>query len=240
MLVKYIINPRCKIGWENFVFFQPINLLADLIKTRTNSTRYLKCPAFQDYYKNTFIIKSPVDIKLNINKDGENFHINSPNNTQEFFDRFIHVRHDENKLYLTLSIQIQYVFISKDSVMVEVLPTNFHNTSFRGNINLIGGTFDISKWYRPVDFTFEVIDGCNTIDIKRGDPLMYVRFNTNNKVKLEEQEYNEELIQTVNACLDTKYYKPNNTMQENYNIAEKVINKIKNKLFKGCPFKKLW
>ena len=118
--------------------------------------------------------------------------------------------------------------------MIEVIPPVWHKNNFQNNINVIGATFDISKWYRPLEFAFEIIDNTQPIVIKRGDPLYYVKFNTLDKVKLVKQETTKKIEDIIIMCTQLKNYTPNNSMRNNYSLLHKIINKFKTK---KCPFK---
>ena len=78
------------------------------------------------------------------------------------------------------------------------------------------------------------------VTIKRGQPLMYVRFKTENfkdNVVLERIERTEKLDHLVNSCLSVKTYQPNLS----WKIAN-LLNPIRPKkiLPSSCPFSKLF
>ena len=110
---------------------------------------------------------------------------------------------------------------------------------FRSNINIIQGEFDISKWIRPVEFSFEIIDKTKPLIFKRGDPLFYVRFATDETVKLIRKPMTEELDFISSACIYAKDIIGKQSLDERYKSASGLINSYRDKLFgkkSKCPF----
>jgi hypothetical protein len=226
--------------WKEAAFFEPEPIFKLLTNSRSKDTSYLKCPAFQDYYKNCFLLRAPIDITINISNqlDGSKY-ASIDKYTQEFFDEHIKIRYEKGHKYPILQISFFYVFYADESLTIEQLSPSMHKTEFQNNINVISGTYDISKWIRPVDFAFEVIDDTKPIVIKRGDPMYYLRFLTPNKISLTREKTSDDLSRVVNSCTTLKDYVPNNTLEKNYGMGAWFINLFKAKMFKKkskCPF----
>lgn len=229
MNINYTFAPKAN-QLEDAIFFEPEPII-DYLSTNRKGTEILKCPAFLDYYKNTYLIKAPIDLTFTVSGS----HIDCQNlYPQDYLEKIFLNRHQPENLYSTVSLAWYYMFYSNESVMIEVIPPTWHKNSFQNNINVIGATFDISKWYRPLEFAFEIIDDTQPIVIKRGDPLYYVRFNTLEKVKLVKQETSEKIEELSVMCTGLKTFIPNNSMRKNYSLMHKLINKFKSK---KCPFK---
>ena len=76
--------------WHNTGYFEPEPVLKNIINDRDTDVEYLKCPAFQKYYSNTFLIKSPVDLELKIEKDDSGRKILTTKNfNQKFYNDHI-------------------------------------------------------------------------------------------------------------------------------------------------------
>jgi hypothetical protein len=227
--------------WRELAFFEPEPVFKLIANSRSKDTNYLKCPAFQDYYKNCFLLRSPIDITINIsNQPNGNKFASIDTYNQKFFDENIKIRYEEGYKHPILHVSFFYVFYAHEPLMVEQLPPLMHKTELQNNINVIPGTYDISKWIRPVEFAFEVIDDTKPIEIKRGDPMYYVRFSTPNKISLTREETSDDLSRVVNSCITLKDYVPNNTLDKNYSMGSWAVNLFKAKMFKKrskCPFK---
>jgi hypothetical protein len=138
-----------------------------------------------------------------------------------------------------MSIGKPIYFCANESVTLTVMPAFLHKNKFLNNINVIPGEFDISKWFRPCDFAFEIIDDSQELTFKRGDPLYYIKFNTNKKIKFTRMEITPDLIKSAFAFINLKNIISGNTMEKNYQIAEEYIKLLKNKIFgkkSKCPF----
>ena len=229
MKINYVFAPKIN-ELEEVFFFEPESVI-DYLSTSRKKNEILKCPAFLDYYKNTYLIKAPIDITLNISNSMINCLQGLP---ADYLNMIVTNRFKEGDLHFTSSLAWFYTFYSKESVMIEVIPPTWHKNSFQNNINLITATFDISKWVRPLEFAFEVIDDTKPLVIKRGDPLYYIRFNTLDKVKLIKQEPTKELENLISMCLSVKAYSPKHSMEKNYSFMKKMIDKLKPK---RCPFR---
>jgi hypothetical protein len=232
--------PTKSYGWQNVLYFEPEPLIKHLASSRIKTTEYLKCPAWQDHYKNTFVIKCPIDITISFDKfeDGK-YYTKTDRLDQNFYNTYIMDRGesiDQNKV---LSIIFSYMFYSKDSVILEQLNASMERTSLALNTRCIEGEFDISKWIRPVNFSFEVIDINKPLVFKRGDPLFYLKFRTDKKINFIRKDWSEEISYVTNSLTNIKQFMTNNSMKTNYTLAEPFIKFNKDKLFgkeKKCPF----
>ena len=94
----------------------------------------------------------------------------------------------------------------------------------------VPGRFDISQWFRPLEYAFQLHEGNTNFKVGQGDPLMYVNFKTNEKVKLQKFFLTEELLSLSMSCVRLK----NTWKQRNLNKLYDIFkgSKIKNQLIK--------
>lgn len=217
----------------NLVTAEPELLLPDIKKARSHTEEsYLSCPAFLDYYRNTYIVRSPITTTLTV--DYANKYLNMYPQKQEFYDAFVNNRASTlgEKDPFLLSLQFFNLFIADGDCMVEQLPASFHTNV--PNIRIIPGTFNIGKWYRPLEAAFEVIDPNQPIKITRGDPLYYVRLvpKDGGKIELKHKTYTREQIDAVTSCVTLKKAAPKLPLKVLYKLTERLNMLPKNK----CPF----
>lgn len=225
--------------WFELTLLAPAPTLLELIKNRdaSNPSHFTKCPAFREYYRNTYVIKSPIDITISYDKETKLLNI-SPQ-SQQFYDENIVYRGGiigANDDFL-LSFGVNYLFIADQDCMLEITSANMHNSSFVNKTRVISGAFNINKWYRPVELAFEIKDYTEPIKIKRGDALAYVKFIPSNgsKVSLEQKYFPEETLEAVKACLFVKLSRNFLPLKTLYGLSERLKNKLWfNK--KKCPF----
>ena len=225
-------------SWVNVAFFKPEPLIKLLISERNKDVLYLKCPSFQEYYKNCYVIKCPFDLTLTVEYVNGQKTLRTHEYGQDFFDNFIHTRFSDSTVHTMLTVNVADTFFSDESVTVELLPPFMHKTEVNNNVNVIVGAFDISKWVRPVEWAVEMIDDTKPLKLKRGDPLYYVRFVTKDKINLIKEVDNEQIFKVSNACVTLKKYIPNKGLNYLYETASPYISAFKLKFFKQskCPF----
>lgn len=196
-------NPVPDCAWE-----EPVLLVKDLVESYSKFPTYhrlLKCPSLRDSLKNTYVIKSPLD--LNIQWDESSIPWAGWDTDTDGLAFSI-------KLYphLELLINNQPLFIANKSVTMRVLPPFMHENAPR--YPFLGGQFDVGKWYRPVHPTFLMHRG-EPLYIKRGDALMYVQFDQN--VKLKRFRYTDDLHYELKHITDTRQFISIKTMKDVYN-----------------------
>lgn len=235
----YWTIPYFDVPEADLLFSEPESLLKHLQKTRKGS-EYLKCPAFIDYVKNTYIIKAPVDFEIIIS-DAKNKQIVINGLHQCFRNKFIDNTKGKGDNFTSpyiLSVPPKYLFYSGQSVHMEVMQAFLETNDSVSNIMLIPGTFDISKWIRPIDFTFEIKNENKITYIKKDDVIFYVKFKTedDSKVELERVEPDPRLIHGFWACVNIKNHVKGVPLKTLYKMAESFLSTFSFKKPKKCPF----
>ena len=236
---------RDSLLWSNLLFFEPELALTRLVKQRQNTTRFFKCPSFVDFYKNTYAIKSPLDLELSVHyeENGEAYYKTNQYG-QDFFDNIVVNRNSQNITFKTFSLSLSYLFYSEESVIIEQVPISMDIECQPSNARLIPGQFDISKWWRPIDYACEIVDESKPVEFVRGVPMYYIRFRTkdNKKVELIRRDHDADVNKVIESCMDVKKMTPGNLLEENYKIAKSYMDYMKSKIFpkKKCPFEKFW
>ena len=220
----------CLINFEsNIVYIDPEPAFPYFLKKYPEST-FTRCPAFSQYLKNTFIICSPYDLQLTFDKDKKEIYTDRFG--QEFFINNLNITPCENDPWV-VHLPPRFVLVTeqKSPVMVVVLPLMIEENSF----SVVPGTFDITKWIRPIEFAFQVRDLDKPIQLKRGQPLMMIKFVTENDepVQLERSILTKEVFQAAYACINVKAVMPNKNLQALYKMANPFITKIKQSIFNG-------
>ena len=191
------VEKEYELEFTHNAYFQP-EKIAEIYKD--TKSRFKLCPANTQFLKNFWMIRSPFDVELNVNRKEKTCHINQ---NQRFFNTFINMRWNEfEDTDLALcSFNFQYMFVADEPVWIEVYPAFLHGEP--KNTRFINGTFDIYNWQRPVDFSFEMLDDTKPVIVKRGQPLFYVRFiskKLNDDFKLQEIEWTDELLKLYKRC----------------------------------------
>lgn len=177
--------------WADSVETEVLALSAlsrDVVDTRKNVV-FLKCPAHTDFMKNTFVFKSPLDISLDIDVNDQFAKVWSRNLDQAIFNkiidlRFLSLSEAGTSPYPIIGIDFLNAFTCSSPMLVSITPAYLHFNDFTTKTSVIPGTYDISRWTRPIECVFEVKSNCEQIEIKKGDALFYVKFESTVPVKL--------------------------------------------------------
>lgn len=220
---------NAKTCWINTAYLPPIPLLGTAHKSVADAQDNLfKCPAVKGLIKNDFIIRSPFDLTLTFDQKTGTFF--TDNFGQSFVDNQIANRSQAGGSMM-LSLPPRYVFFSKEDVQMVSMDLPLISSGSTRNIKMIPGKYDISKWCRPVDFTFTVIDPSQPVTLKAEDPLWAVRFYTPNDVpvKMTRFEVTPDLAWNFKSMMAVKNFRPNLPLQKCYELAEGVIQQIRKK-----------
>ena len=141
-----------------------------------------KCPAIVDDLKNIYVIKSPVNLKLHISMNKSTIKVE--NQEMNFTKAFLGESQGKFGIH---QLGMGYLFFSEESLIANQLPAYYDLNSFTENTFSISASFDIGQWFRVAGkpaFMFK--PGITELDIKEGDALIYIKFNSKEKVKLVE------------------------------------------------------
>ena len=132
-----------------------------------------KCPVHNHKQSRTFVVTSPIDFSLSIDRSNNKIscsrpelleyddeHINSPKPVfQLVFPKFLFYTEDDN---------IWFEF--NDHPM----------TALKNNFIAIGGWFNLSNWSRGCSLALTIVNESKPVIIKKGDPLFRVAFHPPN------------------------------------------------------------
>lgn len=192
------------------------------------------CPAFNDFYKNTFAVKMPFDVNIaKINEKvrlGVNPKLQIQPGAMEALLVVEDAEHEGMKDQVMVQIMLNNTFVSDTPhTTIETLPPILHGV--REEIKYINGRFDCHAWQRPLQLGFhipkETLDAMNHDDsilFKKGEVVQYVRFNTPNgePVKM----YN---LDKDDVALVSEYVARNTSIAQhlkNFNFKE-VIDRVR-------------
>lgn len=208
---------------------KPKPILTVLGEERKNA-RYLQCPAVTDLLKNTFVVEASFDLNMVFNtQDGTAC---TDRYGQEFFDKFILFRANENgsNNRVLATVPPRYIFYAHESVTMQTSDLPIITSKSSVNTRVVPGAYDIGKWVRTVDWTFEIPEG-NELHMCRGDYLYAIRFTTKNDlpVKLVRVDLTKDLIRAAEACSQVKLYIPKLKLAEAYETVKEFLQVWRNK-----------
>ena len=199
--------------------------LKDKCNPEIRESNFLRCPAFAKQQKNLYALRFSFSYELHIEKN----EIRSDEYDQRFFDEFVSIRDLDNAM---LSLPMSYVFIAETPVDMEYTSAYNVSNGFVDNTIIVPGSFDVGKWYRPLDLTFIIKDKNKKVTFNEDDAYAFVNFRTNKKVNLVRFDTTPQIIELFNSILLSKFAKSKeiNSLNWFYNLLEQ--SKYKNKILK--------
>lgn len=206
--------------------YNPFKSLSKEISVTRKGTTYLKCPAHTDFLKNTWVFCAPFDLSLEIEIDPHTdlVKIYCENISQEVFSQIVDTRfvltHQQGKNpYPLLGIDWLNILTCEESLMVQVFPAFMHRNEFTEKTTVIPGEYDIGKWTRPVEVVFEIRSNREKIQIKKGDAISYVKFLSDEPIKLVNSTVPWPAIKDCNDIVTADKRRP---LKERYASLEKI------------------
>jgi hypothetical protein len=192
----------------------PDSLLQDLLPRRNkeaNGDNWFQCHAFQASIKNTFILRQPFEIVFGLDNALGAFPIGS-----EYQARMEFIQKKQSSVINahTVAIRGNWIFWSEEPLTITTSPAHYHKAVFDGYY--VGGSFDIGKWFRPIEGAIQLNEGVNTVYVKRSDPIAYVKFETNEPVELKRFYMTKELEELSWGCMEYKQHNSHKGLQYLY------------------------
>lgn len=185
----------------------------------STNTNWMACPGSKNFLNNMFYIRNPFGIDLGIDGNG-NVMSKTISSSQ-----LISIR-EYNKDSIIMDYAISLSLFSEESLSVSVMPAFFSNQPAL-NSYIVPGEFNISKWFRPINPSFMSPNKNIHFKINEGDPLLYVKFNTDKQIKFKEFYFTDSLRDISTEAIGTKRYKKNIGLNSLYkDFADNKINKI--------------
>ena len=207
--------------------YTPFKSLVKDIATSRKGCTYLKCPAHTDFLRNTWVFCAPFDLTLEIevDPDSDMVRVHCENISQEIFEsiidtRFLHKTEQAKNPYPLVGIDWLYVFACEEPLMMQVFPAFMHKNEFTNKTTVIPGEYDVGRWTRPVETVFEIRSNRERIVIKKGDAISYVKFSSDEQVKMIKSSVPWDEIAQCNDIRNADLFRP---LEERYKSLENTM-----------------
>lgn len=238
--VYYAVDPLDQLTGESFekdlkeiMIESLVPVYLDLKKNENKNKidTIFACKSFLQYTKNMYLMKNPFDLNIRIEK---NKILNFGNKK---IDPFLQTRLLQVENAYNFNYTPSYIFFSEQSLEMEILSPFMHKNTFCKNGYIYPGVFNINGWFRPVNAALQFYDNTDkTIVSLKGDPIMYIKFLTDEPIKLKRFTVNEELQNIINTTTMYKRYDPNRSLPYLYEkfkrsgLEKKTLKLIKENL----------
>ena len=217
-----IDNPDVTKRYIKDIEFPYESLAKEVLKER-KGVIYSKCPAVTDFFKNTYVFHSPMDLNIDVHVSNDQISVWCDNVDQEFFDIMVDIRFLEEQEkgispYPLIGVDFLNTFTCNESLKIQSFPAFLHYNDFTSKTALVPGEYDISKWVRPVELVFELKNKIEKIQIKKGDALYYFKFLDDNHVKLQKNSVPWDDVVACNDIRNANKFRP---LKDRYASYEK-------------------
>jgi hypothetical protein len=168
------------------------DLMADKNPHRGPST-YLSCPAATDVFKTTAVIYNGIPCEYVYDlSDHQNPRVEPKT------DKYLNLKIPRppalnNKP--TVEFQLRWFFFAEEPLVMRVTPPMFHQPKYTKYASAVPGSYDIGRWLRPLVFEIQMWEDRGKLVFEENEPLMYVSFETDKKVKLQRFVTSKELAE---------------------------------------------
>jgi hypothetical protein len=206
---------------------EPYRLLDDIKhkkNTENKSDNFLNCPAFVNSVKNTYVFTSPLDIDCTFEPDGVRNNL-----SERSYDENTIVHKNPTLIDArTIKFRSDWIFFCEEELFIHSTPPFLHKSAIGSSGYYVPGTFDISSWFRPLEYAFQMWDNVNRFVTVQDDPVMYVNFLTDHPVQLQKFWMTPEIFELSMSCIRLKSYRKEKNLLKLYDIfrASKIRNRI--------------
>jgi hypothetical protein len=217
-------------SWD-MLYVAPEKVYSDLYKDKNKEnteSSYFSCPAFKETTKNLYLIRNVMENEITV-IDGIVFSSTYPN---------VSISHKESiNNRPVVSISYPFIFFAEEPLSMTVTPPFMHPTGFVNEGHVVMGSFDIGKWFRPVNLDFMLYEKTSQFKFKDDEPLMYINFNTDKKIILKRFQITKEIHNIAVSCSQShQNIKKFMSLSERYKLfiqsktRESLLNKIKSNI----------
>ena len=198
----------------HMLYKTPRLLLQELVPERgpDNPHDFFACPAFHLHVANTFVIRSAVDANVALHPEGFAPLDDKSNLTAQLFSYM----HPTRRGYRTILFDHRMLFFCAEPITLATYPAFMHQSEAQQKLHYVPAAYDISKWLRPLQGTFEVREEVQSVHIREDDPLYYVKFETTDKVRLRRFQMVPELQAITHGCVHYKLFRQRSTLERIY------------------------
>ena len=156
------------------------------------------CPAFNKSLKNLYAIRSIYDYSFSVETD----RCISKLYDQEFFNKHVVIRSMEQRFF---SFMNQYLFFTDEKsleITAQIYPAYEENV-ITERCMPVSGSFDIGKWFRPLEFPFILKKEFDTFMVNDQDVMYYIKFHTDRPITFKQFFVSDLLAQFSGAVVST-------------------------------------
>lgn len=228
------------VGNWNMLYEDPETLLKSWTKFDIKDGKedsFVKCPAFQNLGKNTYVFNFPIDSSYSykaLSTDANQIEITP---TSKHFIALTVPRDQTMTTGPSIEMSLRLHMFAEEPVEIMITGPYLHHVEYVKSGFLTSGQFDIGQWFRTINAEIQLNGQEGEINFKQGEPLLYIKFLTDKKINLKRFVLTEDLDSYARKTINAKHiFGYRMSLNDSYNIFKRsrtgdiVLKKIKENL----------
>lgn len=222
---------------EHFLsYLDPVKVLDSLKENKNSENKldnFFNCPAFVNSVKNTYLFSAPADADIYVEDGLMKMDVDL---SRAYDPNTVIFKQPSLLNSYTIRYNANYIFFAEEELYVHSTPPYLHRTEISNHGYYVPGTMDISSWFRPLEYAYQMWPGHNKFKVNQDDPLMYVNFLTDENIKLKKFFLTPELAELSMSCVRLKYRRRERNLLKLYEIfksskiRDRILTEIKKNL----------
>lgn len=182
--------------WE-LLYPEPSTVYSELNNKKINSeglkTSFFVCPSVKNNFKNTYVFNNVLESEYNyIGRD-----------ISPISKNFLSYETDRPQAITSgplINLGLRYVFFADSDLEAHFTSPYFHKAEYLKYGSLVPGSYNIGSWFRQFNFELQMWENEGNFIVKENEPIFYVNFKTNKKIKLHRFKYTDILNHYAMMC----------------------------------------
>ena len=186
--------------WQELLEIKDQNIISSKI-----TTTYLQCPATREALSSVFVVRCPCysSAEVLIREDNQ---IEKVEQAWTGASQCEITMSHAPTLYNQLLIIVNYpfIFFSEESLFMRSTSPWFHSAPHTSLGGIVPGLYDIGRWFRPLNFEYNLWYKNNRFELGEGEPMAYLEFSTSKPVVFKRFELTQTLINLATDSIHTR------------------------------------
>ena len=186
--------------WQELLEIKDQNIISSKV-----TTTYLQCPATREALSSVFVVRCPCysSAEVLIKEDNQ---IEKVEQAWTGASQCEITMSHAPTLYNQLLIIVNYpfIFFSEESLFMRSTSPWFHSAPHTSLGGIVPGLYDIGRWFRPLNFEYNLWYKNNRFELGEGEPMAYLEFSTSKPVVFKRFELTQTLINLATDSIHTR------------------------------------
>lgn len=206
---------------------EPLSLYEELVPLKVdvkdNRDDYLRCPAVSSFFRRTFVFRSTTNTNIKV-IDGQyvSYEVSSEDDQRRHQTTVELVHKPTLKNHLLANYMHPVIFFTDaPSLNVCITPPYFSQSTHSKFGVIVPGEFNVAKWFRPMNFEFQLWEGVKELQIPANDPIAYFSCQTDAKIVLRKFHLTPRLNKLSSSLIHVSPHRRFAKLKDKYSLFER-------------------